>query len=172
MTESMFQQLDQATNHMSATDLNQQLYLSSLDMELYSTYDHFRYAILPLYSFRFVLRKDFWLDVVKRLWPKFHPFALEKTDSHPCSFTDIISGDWSAAYYSHTWSKMVAADIFSAFQESGMNDSRALRQVGERYRSVVLGNGGSCHPSETFRQFRGRDPSAYSLLSNLGLDEE
>jgi len=114
-------------------------------------------------------RKDFWLDVVKKLWPKFHPFALEKTDSHPCSFTDIVSGDWAAAYYSHTWSKMVATDIFSSFQEAGMNDPKALREVGERYRSVVLGNGGSCHPSETFRQFRGRDPSSHALLSNLGL---
>jgi len=150
ITENMFQQLDQAANHMSATDLNQQLYLASLDMELYST-------------------KDFWLDVVKKLWPKFHPFALEKTDSHPCSFTDIVSGDWAAAYYSHTWSKMVATDIFSSFQEAGMNDPKALREVGERYRSVVLGNGGSCHPSETFRQFRGRDPSSHALLSNLGL---
>lgn len=153
MDRDLFQQLNQSAIHMSATDLCQQLYLSALDIELYST-------------------KDFWLDVVKRLWPKFHPFALDKTDSHPCSFTDIVSGDWAAAYYSHTWSKMVAADIFSAFKEVDLDDPEAVRSVGVRYSTVVLGNGGSCHPSETFRQFRGRDPSTLALIKMLKLSNE
>ncbi|KAI9557823.1 hypothetical protein GHT06_014572 [Daphnia sinensis] len=144
-------QLNQAAVHMSGHDLCQQLYLSALDMELYST-------------------KDFWLDVVKRLWPKFQRFPLEKTDAHPCNFTDIVSQDMAAAYYSHTWSKMVAADIYSAFQEVGMEDRTALRAVGERFRKVVLANGGSVAPSETFRQFRGRDPSPDALLNHAKLN--
>lgn len=43
-------------------------------------------------------RKDYWLDVVKRLWPKFQHFPLDKADAHPCNFTDIISQDMAAAY--------------------------------------------------------------------------
>lgn len=119
----------------------------------------------PLFSFR----RDFWLDVVKRLWPKFQAFPLDKTDSHPCSFTDIVSGDWAAAYYSHIWSRMVAADIFSAFQEVSSDDEAAVQKLGDRYRNIVLGHGGGCHPSETFRQFRGRDPSPDALLALIGL---
>ena len=37
MDRDLFQQLNQSAIHMSATDLCQQLYLSALDIELYST---------------------------------------------------------------------------------------------------------------------------------------
>lgn len=114
-------------------------------------------------------RKDFWLDIVKRLWPQFYPFPLDKSDSHPCNFTEIISGDLGAAYYSHLWAKMVAADLFSAFQEASEN-SAGLKSVGDRFRTVVLANGGAVHPGETFRLFRGRDPSPDALLKHAGLE--
>lgn len=151
LAKETLNQLNKAAVHMSGHDLCQQLYLSALDLELYST-------------------KDFWLDVVKRLWPRFHHFPLDKSDAHPCNFTDIVSQDMAAAYYSHTWSKMVAADIYSAFQEAGMDDRNALRTIGERFRNVVLANGGTVAPSETFRQFRGRDPSPDALLIHAKLN--
>jgi oligopeptidase A len=65
---------------------------------------------------------------------------------------------------------MVAADIYSAFQEAGMDDRNALRTIGERFRNVVLANGGTVAPSETFRQFRGRDPSPDALLIHAKLN--
>lgn len=37
----------------------------------------------------------------------------------PCSFTTIVNEEWAAAYFSHVWSKMVAADVYSAFTEDG-----------------------------------------------------
>lgn len=110
------------------------------------------------------------MDVVKKLWPKFQRFPLDKNDAHPCSFTEIISQDMAAAYYSHIWSKMVAADIYSAFTEVGMEDRAALRTVGERFRNVVLAHGGAVAPSETFRHFRGRDPSPDALLIHTRLN--
>ncbi|XP_046648251.1 probable cytosolic oligopeptidase A [Daphnia pulicaria] len=151
LAKETLNQLNKAAVHMSGHDLCQQLYLSALDLELYST-------------------REFWLDIVKRLWPRFQRFPLEKLDAQPCNFTDIVSQDMAAAYYSHTWSKMVAADIFSAFQEAGMEDRDALRTVGERFRNVVLANGGAVAPSETFRQFRGRDPSPDALLTHAKLN--
>nr|CAG4638310.1 EOG090X02LQ [Cyclestheria hislopi] len=150
LPDHLFEEFNKASNHMAATDLCQQLYLSALDLELYST-------------------KEFWLDVIRRLWPKFSPFPLDKTDSHPCWFTDIISGDWAAAYYSHVWSRMVATDYFSAFQEAGLHDREAVKKLGDRFRTVVLARGGGCHPSESFRLFRGRDPSPDALLAFIGL---
>ena len=73
----------------------------------------------------------------------------------------------SAAYYSHFWSRMVAADVFSAFVEAGPNN---VKQLGDRYKKTVLAHGGSVHPGETFRQFRGRDPSPEALLRHLHLN--
>ena len=105
--------------------------------------------------------------MVKRLWPRFYtPFQLDKSDSHPCNFGAIISGDLSAAYYSTLWARMVAADIYSAFQEV---PPAQLLGVGDRFRSLVLANGGAVHPGETFRLFRGRDPSPNALLKQSGL---
>jgi oligopeptidase A len=73
-------------------------------------------------------RNDFWLDIVKDLYPKFMPFALDKRDAHPCSFAPIFSGDWAAAYYSGVWSRMVAADAYNAFKDS----SEDVQEVGKR----------------------------------------
>lgn len=63
--------------------------------------------------------KDFWLDVSRELWDTYRPFVLDKYDAHPCSNTTIMADVWAAAYYSHIWSRMVAADAFQAFKESG-----------------------------------------------------
>lgn len=147
----MIESLQKSRQHMAGLDLCKEIYLSSLDLELYTT-------------------KEFWLDVVKRLWPNHFLLRLNRLDSHPCSFTDIFSGEWSAAYYSHIWSRMIAADVYSAFHEAQGNDQHIL-DVGKRFRDTFLALGGSCNPSEVFRRFRGRDPSPKALIAILGLKE-
>jgi oligopeptidase A len=69
---------------------------------------------------------------VRRLWPKFFPFEREKKDAHPCSFFPIFSEEWAAAYYSHTWARMIAADTFSALKEVGLDNKDEARKVGRR----------------------------------------
>lgn len=135
--------------HSAGIELCRELYLSALDLELHNT-------------------KDFWLDIVKRLWPQYRSFPLDKYDSHPCSFTQIFCEEWGAAYFSHIWSRVIAADVYSAFHEV-QNDKEQLLDVGKRFRETYLALGGSCHPSQVFRKFRGRDPSPKALLKSLGL---
>lgn len=139
------------SKHLAGFTLSRELYHSTLDIELHS-------------------KKDFWLDIVKELYPKYHVFPMDKRDAHPCSFTPIFSGEWGGAYYSHVWSKLVAADVYSAFFEASktQNDSEFL-EVGKRFRNTFLTYGGTLHPSEVFRRFRGRDPSVKALLRSLGL---
>lgn len=131
--------------HLAGYTLCRELYHSNLDLELHLT-------------------SDYWLDIVKKLYPLFHPFPLDKKDAHPCSMTPIFSGDWGAAYYSRLWSRLVAADVYSAFAES-----KSKPEAGRRFRSTFLASGGGCHPAEVFRQFRGRDPSPKALLQILGI---
>ena len=59
-------------------------------------------------------------------------FPLDPRDSHPCSFTAIMSEEWGAAYYSHLWSRVMAADMFSAFVEAGLDNRDELLTVGKR----------------------------------------
>lgn len=73
--------------------------------------------------------KDFWLDVSRELWDTYRPFVLDKYDAHPCSNTTIMADVWAAAYYSHIWSRMVAADAFQAFKES--NEEHGV--IGKRW---------------------------------------
>lgn len=149
LPKDMIENLQSVKQHMAGYDLCQEIYNSNLDLELYST-------------------KDFWLDVVKNIWSQHFVLPLDKLDSHPCSFPEIFSGEWSAAYYSQIWSQLIAADVYGAFHEARNNEKQVL-DVGKRFRDTYLSLGGSCHPSEVFRRFRGRDPSPKALLAMLGL---
>ncbi|XP_032520430.2 uncharacterized protein LOC116772371 [Danaus plexippus] len=152
LPDESVQNLQNVRKHMSGYDLCQELYLSRLDLDLHS-------------------KTTFWRDIVRELWPKYIALPFDKYNSHILSFTKIFSEEWGAAYYCHLWSKMIAADIYSAFEEARDTDQDIL-EVGKRYKDTFLTTGGSCHPSEVFRRFRGRDPSPKALLNNLGLNQK
>jgi len=65
--------------------------------------------------------------------------------------------------------EVLSADAFSAFEEAGLDDDAAVREVGQRFRETVLGLGGSVAPAVVFRRFRGRDPDVQALLKHNGL---
>ncbi|XP_047516665.1 probable cytosolic oligopeptidase A [Pieris napi] len=152
LPEEIIHNLQNVRSHMAGYNLCRELYLSRLDLELYS-------------------KTTFWRDLVKELWPKYNALPFDKYDSHLLSFTKIFSEEWGAAYYCHLWSKMIAADIYSAFEEARAGDQDVIA-IGKRYRESFLAVGGACQPSEIFRRFRGRDPSPQALLNNLGLSNQ
>ncbi|XP_026761172.2 uncharacterized protein LOC113520107 [Galleria mellonella] len=151
LPDDIMKNLQNVRRHMSGYELCRELYLSRLDLEMHS-------------------KKTFWRDLVRELWPKYNVLPFDKYDSHPLSFSKVISEEWGAAYYCHLWSRMIAADIYSAFEEARQGEQDIVT-VGKRYRDTFLAHGGSCHPSEVFRRFRGRDPSPHALLNNLGLSK-
>ncbi|GLH07434.1 Uncharacterized protein GBIM_12888, partial [Gryllus bimaculatus] len=153
LPEELLGSLEQLPRLLAGYELCWQLYYSALDLKLHTS-------------------KDFWLDIVRELWPQYSMFPLDKRDAHPCSFSAIFSEEWAAAYYCHLWAQVMAADVFSAFQEAGLENTNELASVGKRLRSTFLSLGGSCHPSEVFRRFRGRDPSPNALLWSLGLKKQ
>ena len=63
----------------------------------------------------------------------------------------------------------MSADAFAAFEEAGLDDEEAVRSTGRRFRDTVLAMGGGRHPSDVFRDFRGRDPTPDALLRHSGL---
>ncbi|XP_015601630.1 probable cytosolic oligopeptidase A [Cephus cinctus] len=150
LPEENIESLRLIRSHMAGYNLCRELYLSRLDLELHDS-------------------EDFWMDISTRIWNRYFVLPREKRDSHVCSFEAIFSDEWGAAYYSHIWSEMIAADIYSAFQEIPVEDQNQVREIGKRYRDTFLALGGSCSPNEVFRRFRGRDPSPKALLKNLGL---
>ncbi|MEQ6898311.1 M3 family metallopeptidase [Microbacterium sp. KR10-403] len=81
-------------------------------------------------------------------------------------FQHVFSGGYSAGYYSYIWSEVLDADTVEWFKENG----GLTRANGDRFRSLLLGVGGSKDPLEAYRDFRGRDADIAPLLKRRGLD--
>lgn len=80
-------------------------------------------------------------------------------------FAHVFSGGYSAGYYSYIWSEVLDADTVEWFRENG----GLTRENGDRFRSRLLGVGGSKDPLEAYRDFRGRDAEITPLLERRGL---
>lgn len=90
-------------------------------------------------------------------------------DRFLCSFSHIFAGGYAAGYYSYKWAEVLSADAFSAFEDAGLNDSKAVQDTGHRFRETILALGGGKPPLEVFVEFRGREPSPEPLLRHNGL---
>lgn len=81
-------------------------------------------------------------------------------------FAHVFAGGYSAGYYSYIWSEVLDADTVEWFHENG----GLTRENGDRFRSRLLGVGGSKDPLDAYRDFRGRDAEIAPLLTRRGLD--
>jgi oligopeptidase A len=81
------------------------------------------------------------------------------------TFSHIFAGGYSAGYYSYKWAEVLSADAFSAFEEEGVLSPA----TGRRYRSEILEVGGSRPALESFKAFRGREPTIDALLRHQGI---
>ena len=59
---------------------------------------------------------------------------------------------YSSAYYTYMWSKVIAADLFTAFDRADLFDEA----VAHRYRDLVLAPGGSTDAAQLIEDFLGR----------------
>jgi peptidyl-dipeptidase Dcp len=102
------------------------------------------------------------IDELVNLFPRVEGTAFSPAFSH------IFAGGYSAGYYSYKWSEVLDADAFEYFEENGLFD----REVAGRFRRFVLEKGGSEHPMELYKKFRGREPSPKAMLRRSGLVTE
>jgi oligopeptidase A len=91
-----------------------------------------------------------------------HPPAYNR---FPNNFSHIFAGGYAAGYYSYKWAEVLSADAYSFFEENGILDARS----GQRFRDEILAVGGSRPAAESFRAFRGREPSVDALLRHNGM---
>lgn len=108
-------------------------------------------------------------EVQRKVVDQTSVLPMLEEDRMLCSFSHIFSGGYAAGYYSYKWAEVLSADAFSAFEEVGLDDEDAVGKVGRRFRDTVLALGGSRHPMDIFRDFRGREPDPAALLRHSGL---
>jgi oligopeptidase A len=98
------------------------------------------------------------------------------------TFSHIFSGGYAAGYYSYKWAEVLSADAYAAFEENTKTTETAgittdthvvhstvTVETGRKYRRAILEAGGSRPAMESFKAFRGREPSIDALLRHQGM---
>ena len=80
-------------------------------------------------------------------------------------FTHIWSSGYEASYYAYIWSEVLAADAFAYMIANG----GATSENGTKFRNEVLSRGSSRDPMESYKSFRGKEPTVDALLIRRGL---
>jgi oligopeptidase A len=152
LPKALFDKIVAARNYRAASATLRQVYFATLDLALH----------------RAPLAEDV-LDLQRRIAAQNTVVPPLSEDRFLCSFSHIFAGGYAAGYYSYKWAEVLSADAFSAFREAGLDEPAAVRATGKRFRDTVLSMGGSRHPMDVFKDFRGREPSTRPLLEQTGL---
>ena len=80
-------------------------------------------------------------------------------------FGHIMSGGYSAGYYSYKWAEVLDADAFSVFKQHGIFD----RATADSFRQHILSKGGTEHPMTLYKRFRDQEPTIDALLKRNGI---
>jgi oligopeptidase A len=89
----------------------------------------------------------------------------------PNNFSHIFAGGYAAGYYSYKWAEVLSADAYSLFEDEAAKGSWGVLnpEVGHRFWSEILAQGGARPAIESFKAFRGREPTIDALLRHNGM---
>ncbi len=154
MPRDLFDRMLAARNFQTGLQTLRQVELALLDMRLHTEPD----AAAQVDRIVEAVREE--VAVVKP--PPFsRPLA---------TFTHVFDGGYAAGYYSYKWAEVLSADAWSAFEEASTGVSGVLNvETGRRFRENVLETGGSRSTMDSFKAYRGREPSIDALLRHHGL---
>ena len=158
LPRALFDKMLAAKNFQSGMQTLRQVEFSLFDMLLHTTHNP---AHDPM---------DL-LNDVRREFAVISAPAYSRT-AH--TFSHIFSGGYAAGYYSYKWAEVLSADAYAAFEETATasgaeGTSTATVEIGRKYRTAILEAGGSRPAMESFKAFRGREPSIDALLRHQGM---
>ena len=105
-------------------------------------------------------------DAYRRYHAVYDPYGGRPEGTHQEATFSHLDG-YSAGYYTYGWSRVIAADLFSRFEQAGLRDPATAIA----YRDLVLGGGGSKPAAELIEDFLGRPVNADAFKKSLVLDE-
>jgi len=83
--------------------------------------------------------------------------------THPQASFGHLMGGYEAGYYSYLWSEVIAADLFSAFEASGVMNPA----TGAKYRELILAPGRSYDEAGQVERFLGRPAGEDAFLKSI-----
>jgi oligopeptidase A len=147
---ALFDKMIAARNFQAGMQFVRQLEFALFDMRLHAGFDPARDDLLALVD-------EVRTAVAVMKYPSFN--------RSPHAFGHIFGGGYAAGYYSYKWAEVLSADVYAAFEETGVLNAG----TGARFRHEVLGRGGSRPALESFAAFRGRKPDIDALLRHNGM---
>ncbi|KAE8698819.1 putative cytosolic oligopeptidase A [Hibiscus syriacus] len=101
-----------------------QIKIASLDLELHTKY-------IPDGS-------EYVYDVDQRVSRKTQVIPPLSEDRFLCAFNNIFAGGYGVGYYSYKWAEVLSADVFSAFEDVGLKDNKAVKEADHKFRETIL----------------------------------
>ncbi len=150
LSKELFDKLLAAKNVGSGLANTQQVYYGILDFTLHDKYD-------PTSSKPIV-------EVMKELQNEITLYPYLEGTQMFASFGHLMG--YGAGYYGYLWALVYAEDMFSVFDENGIMDVK----TGNRYRDIILSNGGSRDELEMVIEFLGRHPDQDAFFKSIGLE--
>ena len=152
MPEDLFQRLQGTRHFQTALQLLRQVEFALFDMRLHSG---------PVPATADQIQRE--LDRVRDEVAVIRPPSFNRFQH---GFTHIFAGGYAAGYYSYKWAEVLSADAFARFEEEGLFSP----EVGTAYLKEILEVGASRPALESFKAFRGREPTIDALLRHSGLE--
>ena len=152
LPRALFDKMLAAKNFQSGMQTLRQVEFSLFDMLLHTTHNPANDVMALLNEVR--------LEVAVIKAPPYSRTAH--------TFSHIFSGGYAAGYYSYKWAEVLSADAYAAFEEATAAGEPQL-DTGRKYRQAILEAGGSRPAMESFKAFRGREPSIDALLRHQGM---
>jgi oligopeptidase A len=149
----LYDKMVAAKNFQSGMQTLRQIEFALFDMLLHTVHDPAD-DFMPL------------LDLVRAEVAVLQPPVWSRT-AH--TFSHIFAGGYAAGYYSYKWAEVLSADAYAAFEETAGNRGLPNVETGRKYRESILETGGSRPAIESFKAFRGREPSLDALLRHQGM---
>lgn len=153
LPRALFDKMLAAKNFQSGMQTLRQIEFSLFDMLLHTAHD-------PQQDFAPLLQQV--RDEVAVLQPP----AWSRSAN---TFSHIFAGGYAAGYYSYKWAEVLSADAYAAFEESADTQGLPNTETGRKYSETILEVGGSRPAMESFKAFRGREPTLDALLRHQGM---
>jgi oligopeptidase A len=160
LPRTLFDKMLAAKNFQSGLHTLRQIEFSMFDLRLHYDFDADSAAAGAQDVLRLLEEVRDEVSVMRP--PAWHRF--------PHSFSHIFAGGYAAGYYSYKWAEVLSADVYDLFEENAKEQGTVLdAATGERFWREILSVGGVRPALESFKAFRGREPSVDALLRHNGM---
>jgi oligopeptidase A len=156
LPRALYDKMLAAKNFQSGMQTLRQVEFSLIDMHLHYDFDPNSVKTVQ--------------ELVNEVRNKFSVLIPPAFNRFQHSFGHIFAGGYAAGYYSYKWAEVLSADAYAAFEEAvEAGGGKLSEETGQRFQREILAVGGSRPALESFKAFRGREPTIDALLRHSGM---